>query len=86
MYEGAYTKKIYEEVGSQPYGPLLGIQIDKVTDSANIEQLEIILRFVFEEKLGERLFEYIDCDRATGKELCNDIFKVIEKFPFNIKG
>ena len=42
-------RKIYEEVASQPYGALFGIQINKVTDSANIEQLGIILRHVLEE-------------------------------------
>ena len=50
-------RKIYEEVASQPYGPLFGIQIDEVTDSANNEQLRIILRYVFEGKPRERLFE-----------------------------
>ena len=56
-------RKIYEEVASQRYGPLFGIQIDEVTDSANIEWLGIILRYVF-----DTLFEYIDCDGTTGKE------------------
>ena len=78
-------RKIYEEVASQPYGPLFGIQIDEVTDSANNEQLRIILQYVFEGKPRERLFEQIDCDRTTDKVLCNSIFKVYEKSPFNIK-
>ena len=47
---------IYEEVTSQPYRPLFGIQINEVTDSANIEQLVIILRYVFEGKPRERQF------------------------------
>ena len=62
-------RKNYEKVASQPYGSLFGIQIDEVTDSTNIEQLGIILRYVFEGKPRERLFEYIDCDRRTGEEL-----------------
>ena len=56
-------RKIYEEVASQRYGQLFGIQIDEVTDSANIERLGIILRYVF-----DTLFEYIDCDGTTGEE------------------
>ena len=77
-------RKIYEEAASLPCRPLLGIQMDEVADSANIEQLGIILRYLFEGKPRERLFEYIDCDRTTGEELCNSIFKVFEKSPFNI--
>ena len=78
-------RKIYEEVASQPCGPLFGIQIDEVTNSANIEELGIILQYLFEGKPRESLFEYIDCDRATGEELCNSIFNILEKSPFNIK-
>ena len=63
----------------------LTIFIYETTDSANIEQLEIILQYVFEGKPRERLFEYIDCDRATGQELYNSIFKDFEKSSFNIK-
>ena len=33
------------------------VQIDEVTDFANIEQLEIILQYVFEEKSRKRLLE-----------------------------
>ena len=77
--------KIYEEVASQSYGPLFRIQIDEVTDSANIEQLGITLLYLFEGKPRERLFEYIECDRTNGKELCNNIFKVFEKSFFNVK-
>ena len=78
-------RKIYDEVASQPYGQLFGIQIDEITDSTNIEQLGIILQYVFEGKPRERLFKCIDCDRTTGEELCNSIFKVFEKCPSNIK-
>ena len=78
-------RKIYKEVASQPYGPLFGIQIEDITDSANIEQLGIILWSIFEEKLRERLFEYIECDGTAGAELGNGIFKVFEKSIFNIK-
>ena len=77
--------KIYKDVASQPFSPLFGIQINKVTDSANIEQLGVILQYPFEGKPREKLFEYIDCDRTTGVELCNSIFKVFEKSPFNIE-
>ena len=45
----------------------------------------IILQYVFDGKPRERLFKYIDCDRTTGEELCNSIFKVFEKSPSNIK-
>ena len=75
--------KIHEEVASQPYRPLFGIQINEVTNSASIEQLGIIRRYVFEGKPRERLFEYID--RTTSEELCNSIFKVFEKSLFNIE-
>ena len=34
---------IYEQVASQSHGPLFGVQINKVTDSANIEQLGVIM-------------------------------------------
>lgn len=54
---------------------MIGIQINKVTDSANIEQLRIILRYVFDGKPTERLFEYIDSNCTTGEELCNSILK-----------
>ena len=40
-------RKVDEEVASQPCGALLWIQIDEVTDSANIELLGIVLRYVF---------------------------------------
>ena len=63
MYQKFTQIKIYEEVASQPYVLLFGIQIDKVTDSANIEPLGIILPYVFERKPRVRLFQYIDCDR-----------------------
>ena len=33
------------------------VQIDEVTDFANIEQLGIILQYVFEEKSRKRLLE-----------------------------
>ena len=36
-------RKSYAQVSSQPKGQLFGIQIDKVTGSANIEQLRSIL-------------------------------------------
>ena len=44
----AHTKKFiqrksYEQVSSQPNGQLFGIQIDRVTGSANIERLRSIL-------------------------------------------
>ena len=57
----------------------------RITNSANIEQLGIIRRYVFEGKPRERLFEYIDCYRTTGEELCNSIFKAFEKSLFNIE-
>lgn len=57
----------------------------KLTDSANIEQLVIILQYVFEGKPRGRLFKWTDCDRTIGDNLCNSIFKVFEKSPFNIK-
>ena len=46
-------RKIYDEVASQPYGQLFGIQIDEITDSTSIEQLGIILQYVFEGKPRE---------------------------------
>ena len=75
LYKEKFTKRLPARHTDQWYGPF-GIQIDEVTDSANIEQLGIILQYVF---------EYIDCDRTTGEELCNSIFKVFEKSPFYIK-
>ena len=60
-------REIYEEVVSKPYGPLFVIQINEVTDSENIKQLGIILRYVFEGEPREMIFEYIDCDRTTGE-------------------
>ena len=36
-------------------------------------------------KTKRKLFKYIGCDRTTGEELCNSIFKVFEKSPSNIK-
>ena len=84
LYKEKFTKRLPARHTGQWYGPF-GIKIDEVTDSANIEQLGIILQYVFEGKPRERLFEYIDCDRTTGEELCNSIFKVFEKSPFYIK-
>ena len=64
-----FIQSFYEAVASQPYVPLFGIQINEVTDSANTERLRIILRYLFEGKSRERLFEYVDYDCTTSEEL-----------------
>ena len=69
----------YEAVASQSYVPLFGIQINKVTDSANTERLRIIQRYLFEGKSRERLFEYIDYDCTTSEELAFRSF--LKSFP-----
>ena len=46
MYQGLNEEKIT----SQSYGSLFGIQIDEVKDFANIEELGIIVQYVFEKK------------------------------------
>ena len=71
----------YEAVASQSYVPLFGIQINKVTDSANTERLRIILRYLFEGKSRERLFEYIDYDCTTSEELAFRSF--LKSFPWH---
>ena len=76
MYQGVYTKKNLQG-GCQP-------AVGTTVLNPN-RQLRLILWYVFEGKPRERLFEYIDCNRTTGAELCNSILKVFEKSPFNIK-
>ena len=39
-----------EKITSKSYGPLCGIQIDEVKDFANIEELGIIVQYIFEKK------------------------------------
>ena len=39
-----------EKITSQSYGSLFGIQIDEVKDFVNIEELGIIVQYVFEKK------------------------------------
>ena len=41
--------------------------------------------YISEGKRREKLFEYIHCNRTTGDELCNSIFKISEKSSFNTK-
>ena len=76
MYQGVCTKKNLQG-GCQP-------AVGTTVLNPN-RQLGITLWHVFEGKPRERLFEYIDCNHATGEELCNSIFKVFEKSLFNIK-
>ena len=47
-----------------------GIQADEVTDISNWEQLGIIVRYLKEKKVVERLLAFTDCESITGKSIC----------------
>ena len=71
--------EIVNEVKQQEIGPYYGLMADEVTDSANWEQLGIVVRYVKDNKPIERLLEYVKCDNIRGETIAELIITSIRK-------
>ena len=58
-------------------------------DSANWEQLGVVLRYVKDDEPVERLIEFVPCVHTTGNDICNGIIECLERLsldPKNCRG
>ncbi|XP_035660282.1 52 kDa repressor of the inhibitor of the protein kinase-like [Branchiostoma floridae] len=64
---------IVKDITSQPFGPHYGIMADEVTDVSNWEQLGLLVRYTKDQKPVERLLMFSECEKITGRALCDTI-------------
>ena len=65
--------KLVDDIKSQPYGSLYGIQGDEVNDCSNWEQFGLVVRYIVDNRPQEKLFEFINVEVITGKSLAQSI-------------
>ena len=58
--------------------PYFSVVADEVTDYGHWEQLRIVIRYVYQQKLVERLLEYVKCDNIRGETIDNLIIKSLK--------
>lgn len=66
-------------------GGFFGIEADEVTDSANWEQLGLVIRYLYNGKVTERLVSYIQCEGCTGREICDEIVQELSNLGLDPK-
>lgn len=70
-------EEIVKEVKQQGSGPYFGLIADEVTESANGEQLGIVIRYAKNNKPIERLLEYVKCDNIRGETIADLIIESV---------
>ena len=77
---------IVKEVKDQVIGPYYGIQCDEMTDSSNVEQLGIVVRYVGpNNKPKERLLEFVQCDVTTVEAICQKLVDSLSGVGLDVK-
>ena len=66
-------------------GGFFGIGADEVTDTANWEQLGLVVRYLHNGEPIERLVEYIKCESCTGEAICNAIVHALTSLQLDPK-
>ena len=66
-----FQGQIIEQVMSQDSGPFYGLVADEVTDSANWEQLGIVVRYMKDNIPVEKLLEYVKCEDIRGETIAD---------------
>ena len=74
MYQEIYTG--YNNQSGKSAGGFFGIEADEVTDSSNWEELGLVIRYLYNGEVTERLVCYIQCEGCTGREVCDEIIKL----------
>ena len=70
--------RIVSEIKEQETGPFYGLVADEVTDSANWEQLAIMVRYTRNGKPVERLLEYVQCESITGVAIADKLLETVK--------
>ena len=60
-------------------GGFYGIQADEVTDVSNWEQLGLVVRYICNGQVVERLLEYIKCESCTGEKVSEAIISTLQQ-------
>lgn len=71
--------EIAKEVNQQDSGSYYGLVADEVTDSANWEQLGIVIRYSKHNRPIERLIEYVKCESIRGETIADLIIACIRR-------
>ena len=70
-----YIIKVINEEGT----PSFGFVVDKMADCASWQQLEILIRYFYQQKPVQRLIEYVKCDSITDETIANLITKSLKR-------
>ena len=69
---------------SEPF--MFSVSADEVTDCSNTEQLAIVIRSVgIENKISERLVEYVDMESITGEAIAHAVLSCLKRHELDIK-
>ena len=69
--------QIVKDVAEQSVPSVYGISADEVTDSANWEQLGVVIRYIENGQPVERLLQYIQCESITGENIAKSIIECL---------
>ena len=58
---------------------------DEVTDAANKEELSLVLRYVFNEKINEVFVDFIEVERITGEVLGKAILQWLRSHGISVE-
>lgn len=61
------------------------IQADEVTDSSDIEQLGLVLRYLDNDNPVEKVIEYIECKSTTGESIAENILAKVQELGLSMK-
>ena len=73
-----YTLECINKEINEGGTPYFGVLADEVTDCANWIQLGIVIRYDYQQKLVERLYEYVKCDNIRGETIANLIIESLK--------
>ena len=64
-------------------GGFFDIEADEVTDSSNWEELGLVIQYLYNGEVTERLVCYSQCEAFTWRELCDEIVQALSNLGLN---